>query len=150
MSTFYCGGCGQFKERNERHPHRCIQCASTIVGKKAKRKRGKRRGGTGYTKHNLEPKDFAQLISSQKERCKICRKKGYLELDHAHSCCVGKYSCGKCIRGLLCPQCNSKVYMVEEDRCTVHNMRPEWFKKIEAYLDNSGFARHKYRQRISK
>lgn len=32
--------------------------------------------------------------------------KGSWHVDHDHRCCPGRYSCGKCIRGLLCYNCN--------------------------------------------
>lgn len=37
-------------------------------------------------------------------------------IDHDHTCCSGtSRSCGKCVRGLLCPSCNIAIGMAEED-----------------------------------
>lgn len=27
-------------------------------------------------------------------------------IDHDHDCCKGVYSCGKCVRGIVCYYCN--------------------------------------------
>lgn len=34
-------------------------------------------------------------------------------IDHDHQCCDSGSSCGACIRGVLCPQCNTKVAYLE-------------------------------------
>lgn len=49
-------------------------------------------------------------------RCQICGlapSRGSLQIDHDHTCCNGNYSCGKCIRGLLCAPHNMMVARVE-------------------------------------
>lgn len=56
----------------------------------------------------LSIEQFNALLESQGGKCKVCRE--VLDktpcVDHDHSCCPGKKSCGKCIRGLLCFPCN--------------------------------------------
>lgn len=37
-----------------------------------------------------------------------------LAVDHDHSCCPGKQSCGRCVRGLLCHLCNLAIGKTEE------------------------------------
>jgi hypothetical protein len=31
------------------------------------------------------------------------------DVDHDHICCPGNYSCGECLRGLLCNDCNMGI-----------------------------------------
>lgn len=39
---------------------------------------------------------------------------GTLVLDHNHACCSGEYTCGKCIRGVLCTKCNLGLGALED------------------------------------
>jgi hypothetical protein len=67
-----------------------------------------------------------KLFDEQGGVCRICRKPETathqsgtlrrLAVDHDHSCCPGKKSCGKCVRGLLCARCNSAIGLFDESR----------------------------------
>lgn len=62
-------------------------------------------------------------------KCPICGQSGgERHVDHDHSCCQGSYSCGKCIRGLVCSECNQVIKWVER----VQDVVPE----VLEYLDN--------------
>lgn len=54
-------------------------------------------------KFGLSVEEYDVLISNG---CAICSSKYRLAVDHDHSCCQGKKSCGKCIRGVLCMRHN--------------------------------------------
>lgn len=49
-----------------------------------------------------------------------------LAVDHDHSCCPGKRSCGRCVRGLLCHSCNIGLGVLGDS--------PEMLMKAVAYL----------------
>jgi hypothetical protein len=38
-----------------------------------------------------------------------------LAVDHDHNCCPSKKTCGKCIRGLLCMDCNRGLGYFRDD-----------------------------------
>src|SRR5690606_26138205 len=59
--------------------------------------------------YNFTPEQYVELWYSQGECCAICRTESsggrWWHLDHDHSCCPGKKSCGKCVRAILCHGC---------------------------------------------
>jgi len=60
--------------------------------------------------YNITPEDYWALYEAQGGCCALCQratgKAKKLSIDHDHSCCPGRTSCGRCIRGLLCGPCN--------------------------------------------
>lgn len=65
-----------------------------------------------WHKYRLTPEAFDDLLAQQGNRCALCRSddpgggKRMWQVDHDHACCPGARSCGMCIRGLLCQNCN--------------------------------------------
>lgn len=64
--------------------------------------------------YSITEEQYQALYEAQGGCCALCRRaKGTgskrLAVDHDHACCPGPVSCGKCVRGLLCSHCNSKV-----------------------------------------
>lgn len=68
-------------------------------------------------RYNLTLDDFDRLWIEQRGLCGICSVElgNKFVLDHDHSCCNGIKSCGKCVRGLLCHQCNRWLGVLESD-----------------------------------
>lgn len=65
--------------------------------------------------------------------CSICGEaEGSLAVDHDHACCPQKKkSCGDCVRGVLCSDCNFLMGWVDK----ILVPRPELFDKISDYLN---------------
>jgi hypothetical protein len=51
------------------------------------------------------------LLGFQQGRCAIClvadAGEKAMHIDHDHACCPGRRSCGECVRGLVCSNCNA-------------------------------------------
>lgn len=60
-----------------------------------------------------------KMLASQGGGCAICggqTKDGRaFFVDHDHSCCPGQRTCGSCIRGLLCGDCNLGIGYFDDD-----------------------------------
>lgn len=69
--------------------------------------------------YGISLEQFTEMLIAQDGKCAICKQapppnaKGYsFAIDHDHACCnnsnarVKGYSCGSCVRGLLCHNCN--------------------------------------------
>lgn len=67
------------------------------------------------SQYKMTLEEYAWLWYEQQGKCAICQAEDDLCVDHDHSCCSGKKSCGKCIRGLLCQTCNKALGFIENN-----------------------------------
>lgn len=74
------------------------------------------------TKFGITSEEYYQMLDSQNGVCAGCLeepKTKKLAVDHDRSCCSGNNSCGKCIRGLLCSNCNTALGLLKENEETI-------------------------------
>lgn len=67
--------------------------------------------------HRLSYANYQSLVAAQDGKCAICNTvpDGQFAIDHDHKCCPGQKSCGVCIRGLLCGDCNWGIGLFRDD-----------------------------------
>lgn len=117
----FCLGCGVFKtpentywtnQKNGLRP-RCKECTSAYHKEFNLSNPGRRDSNHLYYTFGLTPHDYAALLEKQGGVCAICKgaelTNSRFSVDHDHACCPGRKSCGYCIRGLLCRQCNAGI-----------------------------------------
>lgn len=85
--------------------------------------------------HGITYHEYEKMLISQDGVCKICRGENEddrgLAVDHDHSCCPrGKIGCGKCIRGLLCRNCNW-ILGLSKDKTSVLLSATRYLKEFE-------------------
>ena len=82
-------------------------------------------------KYGLTLAQYNAMVDEQDGACGSCFvRTEKLHVDHDHACCPGERSCGKCVRGLLCHNCNARVVaMVENSRVLI--------ERAIDYLDRS-------------
>lgn len=86
---------------------------------------------TNLRKYNLSLEQYKDILLNQDNACAICQSKdplvGSFAVDHDHKCCAeNKESCGKCVRGLLCANCNQGLGKFKDN--------PELLVKAAEYL----------------
>ncbi len=82
------------------------------------------------SKYGVTKEWYDSKKAEQEGKCAICGKpetgsyRGKIKalaIDHSHLCCSGKKSCGKCVRGLLCENCNRLLGMALENIKTLES-----------------------------
>lgn len=68
-----------------------------------------------WTHYRLTIEDYSTMFDEQGGVCLICKNARKLIVDHDHSCCENKLTCGNCVRGLICNQCNLIVGIIENN-----------------------------------
>jgi hypothetical protein len=81
----------------------------------------------------MSPEDFELKAEQQGGGCAICGEQVKLSVDHDHECCpvvdrARNYTCGLCVRGLLCEFCNRGLGMFRDN--------PDLLRKAADYLDS--------------
>jgi hypothetical protein len=78
------------------------------------------------TKYNITTEEFLEKLNNQNHKCGACETdtpgvKGKTWcIDHDHSCCDDKKkTCGKCVRGILCHQCNFILGLAKDNKYTL-------------------------------
>lgn len=68
-------------------------------------------------RHHLTRPRVNAILRAQDDTCPLCHSLGgdssmegrsWWHIDHDHTCCPGRTSCGRCVRGLLCRDCNTR------------------------------------------
>jgi hypothetical protein len=67
-----------------------------------------------FKRHGIDKETYDKLISKYDGKCWVCNEEEAVHIDHNHNCCTGSYSCGKCIRGILCSQCNTGLGLFKD------------------------------------
>lgn len=69
--------------------------------------------------YGIDAHTFQALIAAQCGCCAICDRPFEVEeipvVDHDHECCPSRKTCGQCVRGLLCAQCNQALGLFKDD-----------------------------------
>ena len=85
--------------------------------------------------HKLTPERYDEMLAEQGGVCKGCgrtpEKERYrrLSVDHDHACCPQKRNtCGKCVRGLLCGDCNKAIGSLKDS--------PELLRRLADYIES--------------
>lgn len=80
-------------------------------------------------KYGLTDAGLLGMLAGQGDRCLVCSIPLTLDtavVDHDHACCPPKRSCGKCVRGALCRNCNLGLGYFKD--------RPDVLRQAIAYL----------------
>lgn len=92
-------------------------------------------------RHGVTPFKLDAIFNSQDGKCMTCDtyegqiglngKPVVLQIDHDHDCCQQSFSCGKCIRGFLCQECNHAEGIIRSRGLECINSIIEYVKKYE-------------------
>lgn len=140
--TGECRDCGATIVSGERGrvPWRCDGCKKVAQAAaydrwavaNPERRRALDRRYKAQARYGLTPDEINERAATQ-GGCLICgsqlpRGVGRWHVDHDHACCSGHYSCGACVRGVLCSPCNMGLGQFRDD--------PEVLRRAADYIES--------------
>jgi hypothetical protein len=126
----WCTGHRRFEDRRNFH-----------VGCKLCKDASRERDSLAYALHGVAQRNhvsgdwYPAKLAEQGGHCALCPatvgsvRNPRFCYDHDHQCCAGRWSCGKCLRGLLCNSCNYRVGQLEE-----FLKDGDWMSRASAYV----------------
>lgn len=79
-----------------------------------------------WKRHHIPQEKYLEMLSKYDNKCYACKNRLATNIDHDHDCCPGNRSCGKCVRGILCHNCNTALGLMKDSK--------EDLKKLIEYL----------------
>lgn len=73
---------------------------------------------TLWQRYKMSVEQFDAMLLAQENACAICLDPFIVtpHIDHNHACCPRRgYSCGQCVRSLLCGACNTAIGLLRDD-----------------------------------
>ena len=108
--TYWCKECNRAAAKKWRQENRDRQREYRQNNKDRRREYSREYGL--LRNYGLTLEMYNELLDAQGGVCAYCGTsdpggQGAFHVDHDHSCCPGKKTCGECINGLLCNACNT-------------------------------------------
>lgn len=136
-----CRGCGAQVPGKPRVNAKCEGCKRRYNTNKVREwrlanperhaeSRRKTRRKVTLASYGLTAACYASLLEKQDGVCAVCGALPdgrALAIDHDHNCCPGRWSCGQCIRGLLCSACNTGLGVFRDN--------PTFLRRAANYLE---------------
>lgn len=117
-----CGKCGMNPRAYTSGNTYCRACNSAAArlyrARHPERVKVAYRRGHLKSRYGITVERYDAMLAAQGGVCACCgrvpREERSLAVDHDHSCCPGRTSCGECVRALLCDDCNLLVGRFEQ------------------------------------
>ena len=83
-----------------------------------------------WSAYRVTPERYEELLRLQDGKC-VCgnvfrtdsrNKADTPHVDHDHRCCPGLKSCGECVRGLLCRNCNRALGLLKDSASVLRSL----------------------------
>jgi hypothetical protein len=75
-----------------------------------------------WKKHGITESQYKNLLDIHDGNCHSCLSRPATNIDHNHGCCPGSHSCGNCVRGVLCSQCNTSLGLMDDNIDNIKNL----------------------------
>ena len=135
-----CSMCGEikavdlFSRKNNQFRSVCKECHNSYYreyyskkdnGNFHKKRVARRREqlgpiGARAERHGLTKEELLEIIEKNNGKCYICNERDWSVIDHDHSCCK-KTGCKKCVRAVLCNQCNVMLGQANDSIDRLHS-----------------------------